>query len=105
MTPLLFCAAAGAAAIGRFFVGVALRSWVALLIVNTLGSGLLGFVVAVDLSPAVLTVIGTGFCGALTTYSSFAVEARTFGLRWGTVYALLTLGCACCAATLGHALA
>lgn len=105
MTPILFLAAAGAAAIGRFLVGVALHTWLALLVVNTLGSGLLGFVVASDPSPAVITVIGTGFCGGLTTYSSFALEARAAGLRWGAVYALVTLGCAVAAAALGHALA
>jgi CrcB protein len=105
VTPILFLAAAGAAAVGRFLVGVALHTWLALLVVNTLGSGLLGFVVASDASPAIITVVGTGFCGALTTYSSFALEARSFGLCWGTAYALLTLICACAAAALGHALA
>ncbi len=105
MTPVLFLAAAGTAAVGRFLIGVAVHSWLALLVVNTVGSGLLGFVVAADLSPAAVTVVGTGFCGAFTTYSSFAVEARSFGLRWGAVYALLTLACACGAAALGATLA
>ena len=105
MTPILFLAAAGAAAIGRFLVGVALHTWLALLVVNTVGSGLLGFVAASDASPAVLTVIGAGFCGGFTTYSSFALEARAVGLRWASGYAVLTLGCVCAAAALGNSLA
>jgi len=105
MTPLLFCAAAGSAAVGRFLIGAAMHSWLALIVVNVVGSGLLGYVLAGDPSPAVATVVGTGFCGAFTTYSSFAIEARAFGLRWGTPYALVTLGGAFGAAALGAGLA
>jgi fluoride exporter len=48
------------------------------LAVNVAGSFLLGALAAgvgtVDLPTWVLTLVGTGFCGALTTFSTFAFE-------------------------------
>jgi len=104
MTPILFVIAAGAGAMGRHVVGQLACSWASLFWVNTSGAGLLGVIVASDLSPNVTTILGVGFCGALTTYSSFALEARTLGWRWGTTYALVTLGSACAAASIGSTL-
>lgn len=45
-------------------------------LVNLTGSVILGFVTgaATALPPRVGTLVGTGFCGALTTYSTFGNE-------------------------------
>lgn len=91
MTPLLFVLAAAAGAVGRYGAGRVVCSWQALLVVNTVGAALLGFVVSRDVSEATLTIIGIGFCGTLTTFSSFALEVRSLGLKMGAAYAVSTL--------------
>ncbi|MEV3981053.1 fluoride efflux transporter CrcB [Nonomuraea sp. NPDC049758] len=48
------------------------------LAVNVIGSAVLGVLMGVAsrgaLPPAVLSLVGTGFCGALTTFSTFSAD-------------------------------
>jgi CrcB protein len=96
-------------------LGATLRFWVAhhldgrfphgTLLVNVAGSFVLGLLVGAAASPDALTLLGTGFCGGLTTYSAFAVQtrdqARTGGAVPGTTYAALSIGLALAACALG----
>lgn len=101
MTPLLV--ALGAA------VGAPLRYWLAerydsdefpagIWLANVVGSTLLGLFVGLGSHGDGLALLGTGFCGAFTTYSTFVAQTVTRGRR-GASYAVLTVvaslaGCA-----------
>jgi CrcB protein len=74
------------------------------LLVNVLGSFLLGLFSALSLSGDQAALLGTGFCGAFTTYSAFAVKAVELGPRQGAAYTVLTVGLALAAASLGWAI-
>jgi CrcB protein len=80
------------------------------LVVNVAGSALLGVLLGLrNVSPAVLALVGTGFCGALTTFSTFGydvvrlVEERALLRVAGYLLGTVLLGIAAAAA--GWALA
>ena len=75
------------------------------LTVNVLGSAVLGVLLGrSDVSPAVLALVGTGFCGTLTTFSTFGidvvrlVEERAVLRALGYLTASLVLGLGAAAA-------
>jgi fluoride exporter len=65
------------------------------LTVNVSGSLVLGVVaggaVAEGVSDAVVAAVGTGFCGALTTYSTFSYETVRLSEVGSRLYALLNI--------------
>ncbi len=76
--------------------------------VNVVGSLVLGTVVGAAASPEALALVGTGFCGALTTYSTFGLDTVVLGGggRRGTavLYAVGSVVAGLAAAGLGLAL-
>ena len=75
------------------------------LAVNVAGSALLGVLLGFrDASPAVLALVGTGFCGTLTTFSAFGwdvvrlVEERAVGRALLYLTGTLVLGIGAAAA-------
>lgn len=64
------------------------------LVANTLGSAALGALVAAEPPRLVLLLLGTGLCGALTTWSTLAVQVAGLGRRSparAAAYLVLTL--------------
>lgn len=64
------------------------------LLVNLIGSLILGGLLGGAVDGPGFALVGTGLCGGLTTYSSFAVQSVEVGPRRGSAYVVLTiLGC------------
>ncbi|GAA3876477.1 fluoride efflux transporter CrcB [Saccharothrix violaceirubra] len=108
MIPLLVFAGAAVGTPVRYLVGRLLnrRFPAGTLAVNVVGSFLLGCLTAVP--PAWYALLGTGFCGGLTTYSTFGMETvallETRDHRRAALSVGLNLALAITAATLGHVL-
>ena len=70
-----------------------------------MGSFVIGVVAGAGLPEEVSVPLATGFCGGLTTYSSFAVQTHDRGRRFGTLTVLLTLPPALLACAVGYVVA
>ena len=103
MTALLVALGAAVGAPLRFLVSSRLdgRWHRGTFVVNVAGSFLLGNFSALALSGHALALLGTGFCGGLTTYSSFAVQTHGLGPRRGAAYAAATIAVALGACAVG----
>lgn len=67
-----------------------------LLVVNVSGSAILGLVLGLH-QPTLTLVAGSGFCGALTTFSGFAWEGtRLWSVRRGAFWGFVSLMVAGC---------
>jgi CrcB protein len=75
MTLVGVALAAAAGAVIRFRLSP--HGWRATLLVNLVGSFVLGLLLAWRPGSDTAIVLGTGFCGSLTTYGTFALEAST----------------------------
>jgi CrcB protein len=107
VTALLVALGAAVGAPLRYLAGRLLdgRTHWGTLAVNLAGSAMLGALVGAAVRGEWLALLGTGFCGGLTTYSSFAVQAVGSGPRRGTAYAVITVTGCLAVATLGHLVA
>jgi CrcB protein len=63
---------------------------VGMLAVNVAGSGLFGVFAAMSLGGAWWALLGTGFCGGFTSFSSFAVQSVTRPARTAVAYVAAT---------------
>jgi CrcB protein len=75
------------------------------LTVNVAGSLLLGFLTGWPAGHAVSALLGTGFCGALTTYSTFSYETVRLPRRYAVANVVVSILAGLGAAYLGISLA
>lgn len=62
------------------------------LVVNVIGAGLLGYLVAPPaIAPGLLLALGIGFCGSLTTFSSWMLDMALLQHQGQHLQALLVL--------------
>ena len=106
MTALLVALGAAVGAPLRYVVATALdgRFPTGMLLVNVVGSGLFGVLAALSLGDAGWALLGTGFCGGFTSFSSFAVQSVERSARAATAYVLATTVLCVGACALGWAL-
>ena len=104
MTGLLVALGAAVGAPLRYLAGHWLdrRLHWGTLLVNLVGSAMLGALVGAAVEGQRLALLGIGFCGGLTTYSAFSVQTVRGGRRRGSAYAVMTVTGCLAAAALGH---
>ena len=92
MTALLVALGAAVGAPLRYVLTVRLDGSfpTGLLVVNALGSGLFGLFAALSLDDAGWALLGVGFCGGFTSFSSFAVQAVERPRRAAAAYVVAT---------------
>lgn len=111
MTPLLLALGGAAGANARYYLGRAVAHWQgdaaafpwATFLINVSGSAVLGVVAALYLDhpdPArrnAYLLLGTGFCGGFTTFSTFSLETLELfraGRPWtAAAYAFGSVAC------------
>ena len=76
-----------------------------ILLANLTGSFVLGYAVGAGLEGDAAALVGAGFCGGLTTWSTFALQTHDLGLRRGLLNVAITVPGALAACTLGYLLA
>jgi fluoride exporter len=118
MIPLMVCLGAALGAPARYLTDRAIQArhdsvfpW-GTLTVNVVGSLILGALVGLGsrhhLPAEVVAAVGTGFCGALTTYSTFGFETIRLVEDGARLYAVLNVVASVAAgfgaAALGYAL-
>ncbi|EMA61679.1 CrcB protein [Halorubrum distributum JCM 13561] len=111
-SPLLATALVGVGgalgAVSRHAVGIRVKGRRSVLVVNALGSFALGAVSAAPIGSTAALLLGVGFCGAFTTFSSFAVgtvrAASETGVRAAATVAASNLAAALAAFLLGSLL-
>lgn len=101
MTALLVALGASVGAPLRLLVSRLVPDENGTLLVNVTGSLLIGLFAG--LSPDWYALLGIGFCGAFTTYSTFAVEAVTLRARSAVRHVALAVGLCLSAVALGLA--
>ncbi|MES3160895.1 MAG: CrcB family protein [Halorubrum sp.] len=93
-------------AVTRYAVDVAVGDVTGLgtLVVNIVGSFLLGVLVTRAVDVRTRLFVGTGFVSSFTTYSTFAADAVALGTTTGTAYVLVSYATGFAAAAAGLAL-
>lgn len=104
MTALWFVLAAAAGAVARHQVNRLGTGWRGTMALNVVGAFALGLLVASDPGSTTLTVVGTGLCGSLTTFSTFALEFAEAPRRIRLVILVGTVALGLGAAALGYSL-
>lgn len=106
MTALLVALGAAVGAPARYVAGHYLDGrWPAgTLLANVTGSFLMGLLSALAVSGHEVALLGTGFCGALTTYSALAVRSVELGRLRGSAYAAATVVLSLAACSVGFLL-
>lgn len=115
MTALLVAIGAAVGAPLRYLTDRAIQARVGngfpmgTLTVNISGSLLLGLIVGLPAGPGWTALLGTGFCGGLTTYSTFSYEVLCLVQdgegRRAAVYLLSSVGSGLAACLAGYAVA